>query len=167
METKKYKKLGFFVEKHGYAAKIALKYIGTWAVLSAVLTGASLGALYLNNRQYHGDVMRSNWGEEGKVLYIDKTDGVDGHTTLSLHEGGIEFYREGWGISGYSSTSYSDLDGDGLVDKIYLYPRNSSRPYNHILSLNRENDFDGYEYLFLDADRDYQEQKERFSEYLD
>ncbi len=117
-----------------------------------VIAGASLG--FFGAAGYDFFAIHNTQNRENTQDVFKKMDGLFGYTQVTRYDAGrldvIHFSRKGvqW---------YIDENKDGYID-ILVEPLN--------IVLYRKNDFDEYWQTFESADRDFQEQIQRFAPLL-
>jgi len=122
------------------------------------------GFFSVRNVTYHNSVM--NYSNK-RVVW--KADGVFSHTEIAeVKDGGTNIRRVGSTLTSLdcspSSISYIDNDDDGNVDEIHFFPTLGNSCDGGYL---RRIDFGENTQLFLEADRELQEQIQRFKPYLE
>ena len=124
---------------------------GAFLTLATIAASASL--MTDVNVYNHQDASYRTYA--GQVY--EKADGIFAYTQLTLHlDGSIRMSRH----TLFSSTLYRDNDNDGYVDSIEKkYAPNGKKTERTFIREIHEKLFPE---MFLEADRDFQEQEERF-----
>jgi len=131
----------------------------------------------------HLDLRVSSYGNGiGHSLNLYRGDDFEGHEDLFLEadtsyqkqvetlndSGKLNFFQgDSLELADRISIDYDDHTGTDLVNHIGVYISSSSSPYRSSLHLERENDFEEYKELFLEADRYSVVQRDRFMEGLE